>query len=517
MDEFRFSKGIARWTSDFTPSAEEDVSDPDTKLLLRFDQAENHKIKYSSSGDLLGVKLQGVPDGIDGSRDFIESVNKGYSITNYGNVQIDTDKAKFGKASALFDGSGDYLASPSSPDFDLGTSDFTIETWLNLASLNTYQISAEKFTGSQSGYTFYVDPAGELTFYFDGNNYSTVKKLAPGSWYHVAAVRKGSTFRLYIDGNQEATMTTTAAISNQSSDFRIGSRNGSGIWLNGSMDEFRFSKGIARWTEDHFDVPTGEYTTDSYTKLLLHFDDGVDGSQDFVDSSNGDRLIPPYGDAQLDIDQAKFGKASARFDGSGDYLSVPSSREDVSFGTEDFTTDFWFQRDPNSSDASIWRVLLDASVYAGGGWQIAYDKASNQFRINTGESTANPYHYITSQNLNKGEWYHLAWARSAQTSKIYLNGTQIDSFTDTFNYQPTRDLEIGDWLHTYNSGHYEYWHGAIDEVRISKGIARWTGDHFDVPTGEHTTDAYTKLLLHFETKDQSYYTYTQGPTDQRFV
>src|SRR3989338_4621963 len=102
MDEFRFSKGIARWTSDFTPSAEEDVSDPDTKLLLRFDQAENHKIKYSSSGDLLGVKLHGVPDGIDGSRDFIESVNKGYSITNYGNVQIDTDKAKFGNASALF-------------------------------------------------------------------------------------------------------------------------------------------------------------------------------------------------------------------------------------------------------------------------------------------------------------------------------------------------------------------------------------------------------------------------------
>src|SRR3989338_5118640 len=77
------------------------------------------------------------------------------------------------------------------------------------------------------------------------------------TWYHIAAVRTGATIKLFIDGAQIGT------------DYNIGSSviynsNGEALWigayhsgaggdtpggfLNGWIDEFRVTKGAARWT-----------------------------------------------------------------------------------------------------------------------------------------------------------------------------------------------------------------------------------------------------------------------------
>ncbi|MEJ0012775.1 MAG: hypothetical protein WDM94_09155 [Bauldia sp.] len=59
---------------------------------------------------------------------FVDSSASGRTITANGNAQVDTAQAKFGGASALFDGAGDYLTVPASADFNFGTGDFTVET-----------------------------------------------------------------------------------------------------------------------------------------------------------------------------------------------------------------------------------------------------------------------------------------------------------------------------------------------------------------------------------------------------
>ncbi|MDI6787615.1 MAG: hypothetical protein QME51_04520, partial [Planctomycetota bacterium] len=64
-------------------------------------------------------------DGTDASTTFIDESGKIW--TRYGNAQIDTAQSKFGGASGLFDGAGDYITTPDHNDFNLGSGNFTVD------------------------------------------------------------------------------------------------------------------------------------------------------------------------------------------------------------------------------------------------------------------------------------------------------------------------------------------------------------------------------------------------------
>lgn len=66
-------------------------------------------------------------NGVDGSTTFTDESGK--SWTAKGNAQIDTAGSRFGGASALFDGSGDYMELPDHEDFNVGSGDFTVDFW----------------------------------------------------------------------------------------------------------------------------------------------------------------------------------------------------------------------------------------------------------------------------------------------------------------------------------------------------------------------------------------------------
>jgi len=80
------------------------------------------------------------------------------------------------------------------------------------------------------------------------------------NWHHYAAVRNGNTVTIYLDGTSDATFDATGiTFNNASTVFSIG-RAGvfAGQYANGWIDEFRFSKGIARWTAN-FTPPTSPF------------------------------------------------------------------------------------------------------------------------------------------------------------------------------------------------------------------------------------------------------------------
>src|SRR3990167_5305793 len=74
-------------------------------------------------------------DGTDGATTFTDSSDNAKTMTAVGNAQIDTAQSKFGGASGLFDGTGDWLTTPDSTDWDLGTGDFTIDFWIRFSSV----------------------------------------------------------------------------------------------------------------------------------------------------------------------------------------------------------------------------------------------------------------------------------------------------------------------------------------------------------------------------------------------
>ena len=220
-------------------------------------------------------------DGADASTTFTDNAAGGtHTWTANGNAQIDTAVVKFGTGSGLFDGDGDYISTPDSNDWYFGTGNFTVDFWVNFNDLKFTQTTS--FTGQtldgDNNWIFqkYNSNPGsgqnKLRFVvFSGATYicdyqmtNAWSGVATGTWYHLALVRSGTSILMFIDGVSQA-LDVGQAIGTQdvgdiAAVLNVG-YGGSGTiyWLNGAIDEFRISKGIARWTAN-FTPPTEAYS-----------------------------------------------------------------------------------------------------------------------------------------------------------------------------------------------------------------------------------------------------------------
>ena len=95
--------------------------------------------------------------------------------------------------------------------------------------------------------------------------------ISTGTWYHVAVVKNGTAWTMYVDGTSRATGTSAATDYNNT--LQIGA---STLWsseprdFDGYMDEIRISDS-ARYTTT-FTPSTTAFTADANTKLLIHSD-----------------------------------------------------------------------------------------------------------------------------------------------------------------------------------------------------------------------------------------------------
>ena len=194
-------------------------------------------------------------DGTDASTTFTDESSKTW--TARGNAQIDTAQSVFGGASGLFDGTGDWIDTPDHADFDLGGGDFTIDFRVRFAAVGISEVFAGQDDAvTDRGWHFYFQGAlTRLVFQWstDGTN-AFALVFSPwdpsvDTWYHVAITRSGTSLRVFVDGTQVGTTQTISTTIWNSSDLgRIGTLAGTFGFLNGWIDEFRLSKGIARWT-----------------------------------------------------------------------------------------------------------------------------------------------------------------------------------------------------------------------------------------------------------------------------
>lgn len=205
-------------------------------------------------------------DGADGSTTITDSSASARTITVVGNAQLDTAQKVFGTASLLGDGTGDYLTAPDSADWT-PAGDFTIDARIRVTSLatTTFTICCHE-TDADNNYRFLVGASGALTFIVRSGASNIVNlntgdgTISTGVWYHVAIVRSGNTWTLYIDGVATGTDTDSDAVPNFTGTFKIGGKSSTiAQSFEGWIDEFRFSS-VARWTAN-FAPPSGAYTT----------------------------------------------------------------------------------------------------------------------------------------------------------------------------------------------------------------------------------------------------------------
>lgn len=224
-----------------------------------------------------------------------------------------------------------------------------------------------------------------------------------------------------------------------------------------------------------------------YTSLLLHMN-GADSGVVFPDSCFRPKTIFVSGAAQTKTGQKKFGSASAYFNGSTAYLGAESS--DLDMGTGDFTVDFWLQAE--SQVVTCPGIIMSgASSWSSGACGLAVDHAWSADKVLFtcyDYSVGGPLLASTTTILTDGTWYHVAAVRSGNTFKLYINGVpeSTQTFTGTINFDFNLGLRIGGGNLDGANGYYK---GYLDELRFSKGIARWTADFSgSLPAAEYLAD-----------------------------
>lgn len=224
------------------------VSDPYTKYLLHM-------------------------DGASGSTGVIDEV--GHTADNHdGSMLLDGATMVFGTASLNCAGIAEnaVIFAPS-VDHQFGTGDWTIDAWVNFNSvpteLNAPMIIAFSSNGTTEGWVFMLVGTGA------GTNLQ-LALVGPGplagaaagwtvplnTWAHVAAVKYGTDVNVYVDGVSIASYSGVTAAYDGSHHLQVCGVDGAPATINGHMDEFRLSKGIARWT-GNFTPPTEPYILDT--------------------------------------------------------------------------------------------------------------------------------------------------------------------------------------------------------------------------------------------------------------
>lgn len=220
-------------------------------------------------------------DGTDASTTITDS-NVGGSAhvwTANGNAQIDTAQYEFGGASGLFDGTGDFVSTPDSSDFTLGSGNFTFDCWFNCnAAGGTSRAlvgqSDDAFTTASSWiirrettnvFALYVRAISAGAFLTGTTQFTDVLNTG---WHHLALVRNGNTWTIYINGILEVSSTNSATVADSALNLFVGIRSPTqDAWL-GWIDEVRLSVGIARWTAN-FVPPTAAYAAVSGSNTVF--------------------------------------------------------------------------------------------------------------------------------------------------------------------------------------------------------------------------------------------------------
>jgi hypothetical protein len=187
---------------------------------------------------------------------------------------------------------------------------------------------------------------------------------------------------------------------------------------------------------------------------------GSNGSTTFRDSSRNNLTVTPNGNAQISTVQSKFGGSSGYFDGNGDFLTAP--------------------------DLSIWDLPADFTIEV---WVSALATGySGIISFRNSVSTLDPVLYLWNTgvvvwyyngspritgttNLVNGGFYHVAVCRASGVSKLFINGVQEgSSYTNSASYTAE-----GLWVGSVPAAS-QHFNGYLDDLRITKGIARYTSN-----------------------------------------
>lgn len=224
-------------------------------------------------------------------------------------------------------------------------------------------------------------------------------------------------------------------------------------------------------------------------KVLLNCN-GVNGSAVLTDSSSSARSFTAAGNAQISTAQSRFGGASLLLDGEGDYFTSAAST-DFAF-PDDFALEFWARKTADGPGGFDHVMTTDASNGSAiDGWFCELS-SSRGFVFATNGSVVASF----LLDPNDGLWHHWAVTRAGDTLRLFKDGELLQSLVYTAPIPAVGEFGVGG---SSNSLSYCF-AGNLDEIRVTKGAARYTGT-FTPPDAPFDGEAVTTYVLSGNVKD----------------
>ena len=372
---------------------------------------------------------------------------------------------------------------------------WTIEFWMKRDGRNPDGHLFMKYPGSGSNISgMRVAVSGSIGYI--GLHYNSGTELtsstsranvADGEWHHVALTRGSGYFKIWVDGQLDATVSNSDADGMASTSAWAIGRHGSGTasaYLKDTLiRDFRIV-GSEVYTAN-FTPPTETLTAISGTQILIANDLPY-----LKDSSGNATPLTYYGNPSIEgagpHDKPEYVAAnhlaSVHFDGTGDYLA--SDNNDIgNFGTGDFTLEGWFW----VPDRSALYTVVDGrptTLTSASGWSVAISTAGTLYVYTGG------FHITgTAGAVTTNVWHHWALSRESGAMKLFLNGVQQGSTNST-----ARDFTANLFRVGASGTGGELFKGNQADVRVVKGTAVYTAN-FTPPTAPLSAITNTTFLL----------------------
>jgi len=409
---------------------------------------------------------------------------------NHGTIVGDTKPAlgKIGQAME-FDGSGDYVYLTASSNFiPSENNSITLTVWVKANSISANPISNRIINihrGSIAGSSLALSlGSGNKVQFYNHSGLSTnswVNTVSVGNWYFIALTYDGTSFQKYFNGNIDGSTITESLLAGGSYPAYIGSYDGNGAFINGSIDDVRiYNRALSEQeVKDLYNSTKGGKVNVTNTGAGTTLADGLVGHWTFdgkdvtttitSDVSGNGNHGTIVGDTKPAL--GKIGQAM-EFDGSGDHiLRSPLSEDSTldlvgSSNSNPFTISVWLK--PNSSYGGI-----VSGVTSSGYRPYRFSIISGRPSLSLGDSTNGVVVYGDTSNgaISNGVWSHVVVVNHGGYSSssysdyygiidFYINGV-VDN-GGLFNNE-------GYGLHGFNIGSYytaRYFNGSIDDVRI---------------------------------------------------
>jgi hypothetical protein len=428
------------------------------------------------------------------------------TLSIIGNTTATASFFKHGNSSLYFDGIGDGIGlGTGNSAYAFGSGDFTVEAWvyrLNTSGATILVGQSDLASAGGSSYAFYVSGSSASQLYIGGGAFSvTSPNPSINQWAHVAWVRQGGNFRSFLNGQLINTNSSlgTGAVNVGSTAYQacIGQWATGANALNGFIDDLRVTKGVARYevgtgananqmvfagTNDlaypilnTAELPANITDDPSYNSVSLLLRGNGTPSNTLVpfDESPAPKTIVAVDGATISTTIFKYGTSSLYLDGTGDVFTVSPSAA-FAPGTGDFTIEAWVYLTRSSAG-----IVFSQTVSGTNYFMFVVDGTSAYITMTPsggGSAIVGPSGF---NMLNT--WRHIAAVRQSGVVRVFIDGISGTPAANGMNLSNTTFIPtIGAYTHNYGQLVYQ---GYIDDLRYTKGVARYTSN-FTPPPAE---------------------------------